>query len=72
MYHYYVRYSFYNEENGKVGDGDIGIEMEHEISQMSDIWAIKKKILDICHQEKRVTVKSVFIDFYALLRKDPD
>lgn len=70
MYHYYVRFSsFLKETNEKVSEGCTEVALTREISQFSQIEDVKKGIL-----EKVVCANNydILIDFYQLLRKDPD
>ena len=70
MYHYYVRFSsFLKATNEKVGEGVVEIWLNQEISQFSHIEYVKKEILKKMEFDNNY---DILIDFYQLLRKDPD
>ena len=69
MYHYYVRYSVLNERSEKVGEGDAEVKMNQKISQFSHIEYMKEKILNKIGYNNNY---AILIDFYQLLRKEPD
>ncbi len=64
MYHYYVRYSTFQGKN-IIGIGWTVIELLEEIKDRSQIKKVIKMI------EERLET-DIIIDFYQLLRKDPD
>ena len=71
MYHYYVRYSIYNDGN-RLGAGSIELIFEKEISQISDIVGAQEIISEKVNEKANVTAEDILIDFYTILRKDPD
>ena len=64
MYHYYVRYSAFKGPNN-IGVGWTVVELQEEINDRSQIENVVKMI------EERLKA-DIIIDFYQLLRKDPD
>ena len=71
MYHYYVRYSIIL--CGKtVGGGNMEITTKQEISEMSHIEEIEKVVLNEFKKSCNIDADGALIDFYALLKKDPD
>ena len=71
MYHYYVRFSIYKKRK-KVGGCYCECIMAEAITHMSDISAIENKIKTVLRSESDISFTNVVIDFYHLLRKDPD
>ena len=71
MYHYYVRCSIYK-EGKKVGDWSCECEMSEAITHMSDISNVENTIKTVLRSESDISFTHVVIDFYHLLRKDPD
>ena len=71
MYHYYVRFSIYSDHK-KIGDGSTEIIKMVEISKMSHIEEIKEEILSRIKKLYNLKIDKIELDFYQLLRKDPD
>lgn len=79
MYHYYVRYTLIN--NGRPANGATEVVLEQKVSNMVDIETMKdsvlknlKKVAPTKRERDAINRSNftVIIDFYQLLRKDPD
>ena len=71
MYHYYVRYSAYNRRNKKIGEGSGRVTVCQAISEYSHIQKIAETLKEV-HKSDCKKIERIEIDFYQLLRKDPD
>ena len=77
MYYYYVRFSIFHKQIGTLMSGGKGeFPLNDEISQISQIEKIEKTIKEEFLSAINYSVPSelcnVLVDFYTLLRKDPD
>ena len=77
MYHYFVRFSIFHKVTGTLMSvGRIEIPLNDEISQISQIEEIEKTVEEEFLVDINYSVPSelcnVLVDFYTLLRKEPD